>query len=399
MKIYTLLALFLSLTTVCTAQWEKLNESFGGNSVNTIVAKDSILFVGTFSFGTSDKIYKSLNNGITWDIANSGMDGASVHTFTIQENDIYAATYSEGIFKSSNNGETWINVFGNIDNVNYYTLAVSETALIIGTDYGEIYRSEDNGNSFELVDYGISNNYIYTTLYANFKFYVASSSGMFVSSDDGISWDISSPEVLDSPSELQEHNGLIYTFSGNKIYCTLDQGIIWEDITNNLPFVPSKRSIGVYENFLLVGTGNGVYFTNNKGQNWRSGNMGLEENDVYEFATIGPYVYASTSVGVYRVEHSYFDDILSVNLNNKGNPKIHVYPNPTNAIITISTEGIDSDFPFNVSIINEFGQLLSVQSINYKENISLDSLPRGIYFIKIQHKEVKQMIKVVLIEK
>ena len=190
MRLFLFFILFSLMTFELKAQWIQMNETFGGNSVGTIKTVGNTIFAGTFDFGQNSKVYKSTDNGLNWTISNSGLGSASVHTFATIGSIIFAATYSEGVFKSVDNGTTWTNVLSNIPNVNYYSLGTKDSVIIVGTDYGALYQSTDLGINWINVVAATPTNYYYNIRSNSTHFFAASSDGPFISTDNGLNWNL-----------------------------------------------------------------------------------------------------------------------------------------------------------------------------------------------------------------
>jgi len=77
-----------------------------GLLVYALIAKPdgTNLFAGTGEEG----IFRSTDNGTTWNSANSGIPQyTSVHSFAANGINLFAGTWLKGVFLSTNNGESW----------------------------------------------------------------------------------------------------------------------------------------------------------------------------------------------------------------------------------------------------------------------------------------------------
>jgi len=80
---------------------------------------------------------------------------------------------------------------------------------------------------------------------------------------------------------------------------------------------------------------------------------------------------------------------------------IQIAPNPfVNSIYVTFKDKIDKDDHFKISVFNNIGQLVKVESVNqslfysgYK--ISLSHIPTGIYFMQINSSKVNEVFKIV----
>ncbi len=84
-------------------------------------------------------------------------------------------------------------------------------------------------------------------------------------------------------------------------------------------------------------------------------------------------VYATCNVEV----------LLNTNITENQNNRIKIYPNPANKVLNIDLPK-DKKLPINIIVTNTLGKELIHNTIHsHKNNIDISSLPKGIYFIKI----------------
>ncbi len=136
--------------------------------------------------GTGYGVYLSTNNGINWTQTSLNNQGA-VNTFAVNGNNIFAATslYSNNTFLSTNNGSTWTQLSLNRK---ILSLTVNGNNVFAGTDSNGVYRSTDNGTSWtqtplnnrRVLSLAISGNNIFAG--------TSTSYGVYVSNDNGTTW-------------------------------------------------------------------------------------------------------------------------------------------------------------------------------------------------------------------
>lgn len=90
------------------AQWEQIKTS----NLNGFAESNGIVFTGaSVLLATDGGIYKSMDNGITWELSVSGLDSTSLTVnsivFISSRNEVWIST-NGGIFKSTDHGSTWI---------------------------------------------------------------------------------------------------------------------------------------------------------------------------------------------------------------------------------------------------------------------------------------------------
>jgi photosystem II stability/assembly factor-like uncharacterized protein len=113
---------------------------------------------GVVYASSRNSIYHSLDSGLTWHIASTGLlPGAAIIDFTNIGTTMFASDIDRGLYRSSNNGEKWELVGTPVKNVPPYViwknfegvkgLLSSATRLFISTESG-VYQSRDYGSTW-----------------------------------------------------------------------------------------------------------------------------------------------------------------------------------------------------------------------------------------------------------
>jgi photosystem II stability/assembly factor-like uncharacterized protein len=176
------------------AQWEKTN--FPDTvKVNTIVTKDSYIFVGT----DGDGIFVSTNNGENWKSMNEGLQSKLIHTILITgktlpagQTRIFAGTET-GVSVSTDNGENWRSINSGLSGLGVWSLEVSEDTLgdttIFAGAWSGVYSSTDWGENWEVTSLSNTTAPVNSILiYKNFICAATFSEGIFNSYDNGLTW-------------------------------------------------------------------------------------------------------------------------------------------------------------------------------------------------------------------
>ena len=145
------------------------------------------LFVGT-EFG----IIRSLDGGNTWkQIHYPGIKNNGAIDFKFN-GDIYLIDYSSDIYRSSDNGDTWQRIYDSSSNAGFLTIDLSSVGFIFANTGDGFVRSFDNGNNWTTLSLPAEP----TTVEINSEdeIFIGISGGkVFVSSDFGDNWaDVSS---------------------------------------------------------------------------------------------------------------------------------------------------------------------------------------------------------------
>ncbi|HZW39919.1 MAG TPA: collagen-binding domain-containing protein [Ignavibacteriaceae bacterium] len=159
--------------------------TLAGKDVRAIQFDNNILYAGTWGFG----IFKSLDNGLTFNAINNGLSALAIHALVFDSNHIlYAGTVGSGVVKSTNLGESWTDL-----NVGYnfiWALGItSDNKLFAGT-YGDgVYRSINNGVSWTKLN-SLPAPFVYNIVVdaLNNIFVGSWSGGIYASSNNGDTW-------------------------------------------------------------------------------------------------------------------------------------------------------------------------------------------------------------------
>lgn len=153
-----------------------------GINVNTFFDNGALLFAGTSSKG----VFSSSNHGASW-VATTGLENASVFSFTRDQTYLYAGT-DKGVYRSSNNGASWIAANAGIETQVVNCMVIGGGFLFAGTGLG-VYRSADQGNTWQNANGGPLNfSLIFAMCYVNKVLIVEADNYLFKSINAGNTW-------------------------------------------------------------------------------------------------------------------------------------------------------------------------------------------------------------------
>jgi photosystem II stability/assembly factor-like uncharacterized protein len=210
-------------------------------------------------------IYKSTDNGLSFQAANNGMPGtAIIGDFASMGNLIFTGlrgnSGSVGPYLSTNNGDSWVQKTNGIPfspSVNSLSVNGSDIYAAIG-DKG-IFKSTNTGESWFAVNNGLP-----------------------LTINSGVN-------VVDAKP------GIIYAGlnAGEGMYRSTNNAASWEYAAGGLPNGTTVFSIYNRVTNAFVGSQYAVYRTNNT-STWYASNKGLANTQVNDFAVIGSRIFAST---------------------------------------------------------------------------------------------------------
>ena len=123
--------LFFFITSNINAQWVGIGPCT--TYISCITASSDYLFAGSGSNG----LYRSGNNGNSWEASNSGLTIPDILTITSSGSNLFAGTYGRGVFLSTDNGNSWNPVnTGLPDYIVIRCILINGTNMFAGTGGG-----------------------------------------------------------------------------------------------------------------------------------------------------------------------------------------------------------------------------------------------------------------------
>lgn len=184
------------------------------------------------------------------------------------------------------------------------------------------------------------------------------------------------------PSDPAIVYAVLSGFESNHVYKSIDYGLTWESIDNNLPDVPTNAiQVDPYDSdHLYVGNDIGVYFSENGGQSWDVLDLGV------------PKAMIAMDFGVSIKDHkiwiathgngTYRTDLASTPVSSSNevfeSSELAIYPNPASSRLTISANELEMS---HVQIMNTSGKLVYSNTFNSDSPIQIEHLPEGTYIL------------------
>jgi len=147
---------------------------------------------------------------------------------------------------------------------------------------------------------------------------------------------VSIPSSVDNIKTMLSYDKYIFINYYNKIYCTKDNGMTWENFTETLSnTVISKLTTN---NNLLFGTTiDGIYYTKIGTSNWKSFNEGLINENIESIFVTNDLIYVATeSARIFKNNLSNLSSIIKERVIPASFRLGQNYPNPFNPATNIS---------------------------------------------------------------
>ena len=302
-----------------TAQWEFMG--LAGEEIYDIAVDDS----GNVFVASWTGIFKSTDNGVSWEFKNNGLQIGDVYKIFIDyAGYIYLCGSANfpgyGLYKSTDGGENWVGFAdtlngGPINKFEDVTIIPNEPGgIMYVSNYYGVYRSADNGITWQSTNYSdpcARNIGINTNGYMFFGNPCASWFGIYRSSDLGTTWIRHTFLSLDlSMVYLRDGSVLAGLYDPNLgsdgIYKTTNNGDTWFNINAfaglnvSTDFVLDKND----DIYVSIGGQNpGIYISTNNGNLWI--NFGLSSQTANSVSCLSidssGYVWAGAHLnGMYK---------------------------------------------------------------------------------------------------
>ncbi len=361
---------------------------------------------GSSIFASGISLFRSQNNGLTWEII-----GSKSNIVFADENSIYIGDrYGKPLVsKSTNNGQTWESIINGLYNVqDIQTIHKKGQLLFLGTDKG-VFISTNNGNNWSESNSGLSPvTTVYTFAFDNNSIYAGTWNGVFKSTNNGDSWHNIGCEHIKviAASEKKIYTG---SFDSKCLYQAINTSNVsplnWVAVqTEN----KNVRAIITYGESVFAGTEGGIFLSKDNGKNWQNISAGLGGQYIECLAIKDGYIFAGTnSSSVWKRPLSEIvtdakekDESLPVLFSLSQN-----YPNPfnptTNIVYSIPQAGHVSLKVYDMlgrevaTLVDEFKQ-----PGNYNSQFSIQNytLPSGVYFYCLQCGSFTETKKLVLLK-
>ena len=266
-------------------------------------SKPNILYIAT-----NDYIFKSRDEGKTWQNISQGMTHSRVISLAIDpllSANVFAGTKGDAVFKSYNGGQNWVSKRAGLEDVTISSVVHqlvfvpgSSQHVFAATSMG-VFETEDGGDTWIKRMNGMIEVLMVVTIDLDPNqpqtAYAGTSGGMYKTVDGAQTWEkvnngLVSPKVLKSSRALSvtrvkvdphdSQNVYIATLSG--LYQTTDGAQSWRKIGPSLPdhmlsdlvLDPTNRDV------LYVTSRKGVHKSIDGGKTWESMNDGLESLNI-----------------------------------------------------------------------------------------------------------------------
>jgi photosystem II stability/assembly factor-like uncharacterized protein len=258
--------------------WSSVNANIGNNHINWLLARDSLLFAATAGgvFITSDK-------GLSWQAMNAGIGESAVQSLAECGGVLIAATgdlnsspagYSPthtigNLYRSTDGGLTWACVSGRLPNLSTQALVRVNNLLIAGTVRG-VLISADEGQTWLPRNNGLNNIQVQALYYDPPTLYAGTAGGgVYTSVDTGHTWTYSSVTFFNkNVMHFARQGQYVLAGTGLGVYATLNGGASWIKIDSSWIGGYPTTSLTVLGDYVYQGVNDGMYLYRYTGSGW-----------------------------------------------------------------------------------------------------------------------------------
>src|SRR4030095_10918525 len=186
-----------------------------------------VLFILVFSLSNLSAQWEPLN----------GPYGGWIYDLDQNQTFQYAST-NHGLYRSSDNGITWEHLkIGDLPVYSSWAIGIHQDQLVVsvrirseGEHQSLLYRSEDNGNSWTLITRPDTAYFQSEIAINDYGIYLSWNYDLWVSTDEGQTWNYSSLDSINYFDALSAYDGHIYVGGYKKYYKSSLSSDEWEGI-------------------------------------------------------------------------------------------------------------------------------------------------------------------------
>ncbi|MBO9698936.1 MAG: T9SS type A sorting domain-containing protein [Sporocytophaga sp.] len=386
--------------------WQKANESFFGLNIKGLAINGTAI-VGATNMG----VYYISETGASYTARNNGLlDSLSVSDLNFSGTNLIATTLAGNVYISADTGKVWVSLSSGLNGDPLVKIAVRENKLLVATSTGKVFYSNPTNINWIEMNSGLPTGLKITALIANGSdaYLAADNEGVFKLSP-GTDWQNFSSGLTDLKlTSLALVDGTIFAGTdGSGVFSTVTTADSWKQINNGLPTLNITSLCaanliydGVTYPYVYAGYKGGVYFSFNKGEEWRSpdilANLPLYA-DITQIALSSNRIFVGTpNNSLYSNSKSETEPIVSSIFSKDNNENVFmIYPNPGKESFKINfasqQEKIKTIFVYDFSgkAIDNF--------IASEDGLKINA-PQGIYFVRIETADGKSSTEKLIIQ-
>jgi photosystem II stability/assembly factor-like uncharacterized protein len=297
------------------ASWNAVSDSSFVGNVSQFAFLPGVILVAQ-----NNGLLKSTNGGVSWTEFHNGIPGGETYFNGVAVSPgaspvILAGGEANGVVRSTDGGSTWaVAKSGLLANVGPLAIAVDPSnprRAVAGLSFSGGVRTADGGRTWTWInELGIGNVFSVVAVPGVAGDFVAGTFGAYRSTDAGVTWHASSPQIQDNVYSLAAGTSASHPlFAGTqsqKVLKSTDGGASWHSASAGLPSEPvNALSVGPAPAAVIyAGLSNGsVWASTNSGASWHPSGAALDSSAVVSLGADPNHanvIFAGTLHGLYR---------------------------------------------------------------------------------------------------
>ena len=237
--------------------------------------KDGRLFAAL----DDDRLYRSDDHGDSWYPLTQGLtDRDMISVLSSLNGYLFAGGYYGGVFRSTDNGLSWENKSSCMLNAFVVNLVNYNNSILACVKGKGVERSYDGGNTWTLLNNGLTNGWVRNIAVApnGYWFVCTWGDGVFRSTNEGLSWQQKNDGIICSSGKTNRSitvnpNGHIFLgmdICPNSIYRSTDNGEHWEPLNTNSFQNKPVGSFAHFGNGDILASSYWLWRSIDNGNNW-----------------------------------------------------------------------------------------------------------------------------------
>lgn len=296
------------------SDWKDISKGINSGTISCITRAGETLFAGGFAFG---QLYRSEDNGSNWTKSDSGLDPLSWITSLVSSGSTVYTLTDGYLFQSIDNGITWQK--SNLTNESIWDICKAKNGLFFGMIPYGINFLPNNENA--LIDRSVGLPVLKDVPFADVVSIATSDSlvfaavrdqGVYVSTNSGVTWVAANNGLTDrTVRKLICHKGKLFVKTRDyKVFRADINNLVWQDITTNMP-LPFVFCFAENGKAIFAGVNDSIIYSIDTGVSWKMlGNELPGVNVVISLLVDGNNLLAGTdNLGIWRYP---LGDLLNV---------------------------------------------------------------------------------------
>ncbi len=297
----------------CSEEWELVHgiKELDIKEIAIDTYRKGIIYVATLK-----AIYRSEDEGDTWEAVFSARgDAGNINFIAVSQEAVYVCT-EKGLFKSEDGRSSWKKIFSGVgEKESTLHVAFSENGTIYLGTRGGLFLSSDNGLSWEKDSKEAGNLIVKWITFLEEDVFLVAEKGVYKSSDSG--WErifITPTEEVEYDAEVEDaaikaikpvnsllvNEGDLFLASDFGIFLSKDKGGVWDRfISDGLLSLKVNRLL--FKDTLFAATERGIFIFSNDDKSWKSLYKGMDTDKTQSISvdTSGG-IWVTTKKGLYK---------------------------------------------------------------------------------------------------